>query len=48
MDNYFTDELIEELTTNYDWELVPSRDGKFKLRQKDSHHMTTSDFYATD
>ena len=47
MDAHFTDEKIEELVTKYNWEMVPTGDGKFRLRQKDKHYMTTVDFGAT-
>lgn len=46
MDPYFTEEKIEELVTRYNWEMVPARNGKYKLRQKDAHYMTTVDFSA--
>ena len=47
MDSYFTGEKIEELVTKYNWEMVPISDGKYRLRQKDKHYMTTVDFAAT-
>ena len=50
MDNYFTDEKIQELTTKHNWEMVPAGtgNGRYKLRQKDRHYMTTIDFEATE
>lgn len=47
-DAYFTAEKIEFLVKNHNWEMVPSGAGKFKLRQKDNHHMTTVDFEAAE
>ena len=48
MDDYFTDDKIFELVTRHGWEMVPAGDsGKYKLRQKDKHYMTTADFEAT-
>ena len=47
-DAYFTDEKIEQSVTNNNWEMVPAGNGKYKLRQRDKHYMTTVDFDATD
>ncbi len=46
-DPYFTDDKIEELVTQFNWEMVKSGSGKYRLRQKDSHHMTTVEFAAS-
>jgi len=46
MDKYFTKKKIEELVTKHNWEMVKSKDGKYKLRQRDKHYMTTVDFDA--
>ena len=47
-DPYFTDSKIEELVTKHDWEMVPSENGLYKLRQKGRHHITTLDFPASE
>lgn len=49
MDTYFTSEKIAELVTRHNWEMVRSGgDGKYKLRQRDQHHIATADFDAAE
>ena len=48
MDAYFTNEKIEQLVMNHNWEMVPANGGKYKLRQKNKHYMMTIDFEATE
>lgn len=45
---YFNEERINNLTTNYNWELVRLSNGGYHLRQKDKHYMKTVDFDLPD
>lgn len=47
MESYFSYSKIEQLVTDYNWELVQSGD-KYKLRQKDKHYITTGEFSASE
>lgn len=47
-DDYFTEEKIEQLVTQHNWEMIEAGNGKYKLRQKENHYMTTVDFSAPD
>lgn len=40
----FTEERIEHLTTQHNWELASTDNGQYFLRQKDKHYMKTVDF----
>lgn len=48
MDDYFTDEKIQELIGNHNWELVEDGEGFFLLRQRGAHYMTTKSFKASE
>ena len=47
-DEYFTDARIDGLVNQDKWEMVPSKNGMYKLRKKDKHYMSTTDFHALD
>jgi hypothetical protein len=48
MSKYFTEQKINQLITENNWELVSQQPGLYFLRQKDKHYMKTVFFQLSD